>query len=163
MTRALALAALLFAGSAHAEGQGSAGDPAAAAEAPHFMAATGKPALADNTAENMRLYIMAMLARGGLDFAQRAELTQSLILPDVKAAVPKLLEQWTAIYAAQLSLDDMKAIEAFYQTPAGQRFLAAQNAITMSVNTATINWEAAAVREAIAKNIDALRAHGYQN
>ncbi len=163
MTRALALAALLFTAPAHAEGQGGPGDPAASAEAPHFMVVTGKPALADNAAENMRLYIMAMLARGGLDFAQRAQLTQSLILPDVKAAVPKLLEQWTAIYAAQLSVDDMKAVEAFYQTPAGQRFLAAQNAITMSVNTATANWEAAAVREAIAKNIDALRAHGYQN
>ena len=163
MIRALAVAALLLAGQARAEGQGSAGDPAAAAEAPQFMAVTGKPALADSTAENMRLYIMAMLARGGLDFEQRAELTQSLILPDVKAAVPKLLQQWTAIYAAQLSADDMKAIEAFYQTPAGQRFLTAQNAIAMSLSTATTNWEAAAVREAIAKNIAALRAHGYQN
>ena len=163
MIRALSLAALLVAGPAHAEGQGGPGDPAAAAEASNFMAVTGKPALAESAAENMRLYIMAMLARGGLDFATRAQMTESLILPDVKATVPKLLAQWTAIYAAQLSADDMKATEAFYRTPAGQRFLTAQTAIAMSLSTATTNWEAAAVRDAIAKHIDELHAHGYQN
>ncbi len=159
---AAALALLLLATPALAEGAGMPGDPAAAAEAPHFLATTGKLGLADNLVETMRLYIVAALDHHGLDFATRAELAQTLILPDVRAALPRLLDQWAGIYAAQISADDMRAIEAFYQTEAGRHLLTAQDAIASSTRTVTLNWQVAAVREAVASHIEALRARGYQ-
>ena len=126
------------------------------------MAVTGRQALAEGCAEHLRLAAMAMLGHGGLSFADRAELTDKLIMPQLRAAVPGLLAQWTAIYASDLSAEDMKAIEAFYATPAGQHLLAAQPQIENSLSIASLTWQSATLRDAVDKNIDALRARGYQ-
>ncbi len=158
--RLLPLALLLAAGAmpaAHAQDQ-----PAAAAEAPHFMAITGKPALIDAFVERLRLAGMAMLGHGGLPFADQAELTDKLIMPELRAAEPDLLAQWTAIYANDLSAEDMKAVEAFYATPAGQHMLAAQPQIETSLQIVSLTWQTAALRNAIKKHIHALRARGYE-
>ena len=158
----LLIVGLLYATPACAEGQFAAGDPAALAEAPHFMAVTGKQPLADAFVERLRLAGMAMLARGGLSFGDRAELTEKLIMPELRAAEPNLLAQWTTIYANDLSADDMKAIEAFYATQAGQHLLASQAQIENSLQIASLTWQTAALRDAIDKHLDALRARGYE-
>ncbi len=163
IVRCLATAGfLLVAASANAEGQFAAGDAAALAEAPHFLAATGKPALVAAFVEQLRLAGMAMLARGGLSFADRAELTDKLLMPELRAAAPNLLAQWATIYGNDLSAEDMKAIEAFYATPAGQHLLASQPQIETSLQIASLTWQTATLRDAINKNLDALRARGYQ-
>ena len=133
----------------------------AVAEAPHFMAATGKQALADAFVDRLRPLGMAMLANGGLSFGDRAELTEKLIMPALRAAEPDLLAQWTTIYANALSADDMKAIEAFYATPAGQHLLASDVQLSNSLQIASLTWQTATLRAAINKNLDVLQARGY--
>ena len=157
--RLAAVSALALCGTAHA--QSVPGDPAAVAEAPHFMAVTGKPALVDALVENLRLAAMAYLARGGMDYAAQASATEQLILPELRAQAASLLRQWTDIYASQVSADDMKVVETFYETPAGQRFLASQPAVATSLQVATLNWETAALKTAMTKHIDELRSRGY--
>ncbi len=133
----------------------------AVAEAPHFMMLTGKQALADAFVERMRLVGMAMLGNGGLSFSDRAELTDKLIMPELRGAEPDLLAQWTAVYANALSADDMKAAEAFYATPAGQHLLASDVQISNSLQVVSLTWQTATLRNAISKHLDALQARGY--
>ena len=149
-----AVLALVLAVPAAAEGLYAAGDPAAVAEAPRLAQAAGVPALVQSHIDGMSLLAMATLAQQGLSFAARASLAQSVIMPDLRAAAPALEQQWTGILASQLSADDMKAIEAFYATPAGQHLRAAQPQIAASLKVATLAWDTAGVNGAIARHQD---------
>ena len=153
--------ALLWAFAMPARAQGAAGDPAAVAEAPRFMAATGRLALLDAFVDRLRLAGMAMLARGGLSFGDRAELTDKLLMPELREAEPTLLAQWGTIFANDLSADDMKAMEAFYATPAGQHLLARQAQIETSLQIVSLTWQSTVLQAAIDKHLNELRARGY--
>ena len=154
MIRAAVCLAMALPAAASAEGLYAAGDPAAVAEAPHLAQAAGVPALVQSHIDGLSLLAMARLAQQGLSFAARASVAQALIMPELRRDAPALEQQWTGILASQLSADDMKAIEAFYATPAGQRLLAAQPQIAASVKAATLAWDTAGVNDAIAKHQD---------
>ena len=59
----------------------------------------------------------------------------------------ELIDQITALYAEKLGLEDLKAIVAFYKSPAGAKFIAAQPDIMRQSMTLGQRWGAQLGRE----------------
>ncbi len=127
-------------------------DPAIAAEAPHYMEATGKVALLNIQIESLRSTVIGLMATSNVPPAGRAAFVDKYIMPDLRAASADLLTQWTNIYVADTSLADMKAAEAFFASPAGQHLLASERQVSLSLHDVTVAWEEKAVHDAFARH-----------
>ena len=75
--------------------------------------------------------VFAMMA-GNLSEEAKADLKTQ--------AVEKLIFYYTPIYKESISLDDLKEINRFYQTPAGTRIAEAQPVITTKATAAGQQW-----------------------
>jgi uncharacterized protein len=80
----------------------------------------------------------------------------SMLLEEMKNRLPKMVIAYARIYANHFTLDELKAIEQFYETPAGQKMIAEGPAITKEAFP--LGREAAA--EALPKVIEKMRAQG---
>ena len=68
-----------------------------------------------------------------------------------------LMELEVPIYAKYLSLDELRAVSAFYESPAGKQFVTAQPAILQESMEAGRRWGAEMGRQIVEK----LKARGY--
>jgi uncharacterized protein len=134
----LAAAALMIAvvslaavtGSDRATAQKAAVDPAALALAKDVMVAAG-------AAQQFESVVPMMMGQMANAMASSAPPDKAQIIKDVmKMMTPKfierkqeLLDQVAVIYAQNLSMDDMKGVLAFYNSPTGKKLIASQPTI----------------------------------
>jgi uncharacterized protein len=91
-----------------------------------------------------------------LNDAIRAQLEKELV-----EQATALMDVMPAIYARHLTLDDMRAIQAFYRTPVGAKTLKAMPEI-MGEATGTLNPRLQSMMERINVTVvDILQKHGY--
>lgn len=128
-------------------------------------------ALVDTEGIGAQISQTADLLHGRLTFeiAQKAprrsqkEITRIVdetILPEIRARLDELEARFVDIYAANYSLEDMKGLRAFYESPLGQRFLRAQPMIAVQSADAGDAWGKMVINDVLAKNADALRRLG---
>ncbi|HWA80326.1 MAG TPA: DUF2059 domain-containing protein [Acetobacteraceae bacterium] len=70
---------------------------------------------------------------------------------------------WAEDYAATLSVDDMKAAIAFYESPAGRSLVAAGPKLGQAKFVDLTRWMAALQPEMQQRIERALKAHGWEN
>ncbi|MGC8524714.1 MAG: DUF2059 domain-containing protein [Acidibrevibacterium sp.] len=127
-------------------------------------------ALADLTASEatmapvlalMRERLITILTAAGAPSVDEAgKIVDTLLMPEFRAGLPDLKHQIAMIWAGALSAADLRAVTAFYQTPAGQHLLAATPAITGKSIQAGMIWGQKIAREAVQKHADELRKRG---
>lgn len=87
--------------------------------------------------------------------------TDEVLMPVLKARYDDLLNMQALAYAAVLPEDDLRAIAAFYATPAGRRLVKAQPQLAQASIVGTRQWMAALVPEMQRRLAETARAHGW--
>ncbi len=91
---------------------------------------------------------------------QVAAILDEVLLPEIRGRSSELVAAIAEIWAANLSVEDLQELRAFYASPLGQRVLASMPAIAQQSAQAGVAWGQRVATEALTRNRDALRARG---
>ena len=118
----------------------------------------------DNMAQALDLLIPQMVAvvkRQSPNLSDATvKLLSDMMLQAMKDRLPKLMELNANVYAEHFTLDELKAIEAFDESPAGQKGIAETPKIMQEVAPIGAAWGAAAAQDVMAEVLAKLRAQG---
>lgn len=111
---------------------------------------------------SMAAPMVPLIQQMGVREADKAQvLVQEVILPTLTANYDKLLDSQAKSYASVLSVTDLKGVAAFYDTPAGRNFVAAQPQLAQAQLAATTSWMQGIAPELQAKLQQSIKAHGW--
>ncbi len=104
--------------------------------------------------------IQSTVNASGKPLDEAAKIVDEVLMPDFNAAVPELAHELTLPWAMNFTAEDLKALHAFYLTPAGQNFL--KKAALLNQETVRISqaWGQKVFNDAKTKHADELRAKG---
>jgi uncharacterized protein len=85
-----------------------------------------------------------------------------IIMPEISAAVPSLIEEIADEYARTLSVEDLRNIAAFYDSPSGRRLVAALPQMAARIGPLSVSWAERTAAAAIDKQRDALISLGFR-
>lgn len=143
-----------------AAGQGAAPSPEALALAREMVAKTGGDR--DATLQSMSAPMVGFMRQLGIQDPARAQvLVAEVVMPIITAHYDDLVTRESAAYAQTLSLADLKAIIAFYNTPAGQDLIAAGPGLAQAKITAVTQWMGALQPEMMTRMQEVMKAHGW--
>ena len=157
--RILALAALLLASPAAAQTlPGTTAETRAAAQ--ELLQAIRAERQYTAVLGALRGELVTQVQRTGKPEADASTIVDEVLMPEMRSRIGEFVDSLSAIYASQLSVDQMHAIRDFYATPAGQKLLAVQPAVAALAATAWRVWGDRVMGEALAKHADELRKRG---
>lgn len=110
----------------------------------------------------MRAAVIASLQQSTkkpVDVATRA--VDEIIIPELQARFSELQDSFVNIYVTLYSLEDLRALIAFYATPLGQRLIQIQPKVAQQAAEAGQVWGTKVGHEAFIKHIDQLRSMGF--
>lgn len=111
---------------------------------------------------SMAAPMVPLVQQMGVREADKAQvLVQEVILPTLTANYDKLLDSQARSYASVLSVADLKAVAAFYETPAGRTFVTAQPRLAQAQLASTTAWMQGIAPELQTKLQAAIKAHGW--
>lgn len=106
--------------------------------------------------------MIGLIQQAGVNEPDRAQvLVQEVVMPVLSTHLDQLVDMQARIYATALSVDDLKAVAAFYATPAGHDLTAAQPKIAQAQIAGMSQWMGAIAPEMQAKLVQAVKAHGW--
>ncbi len=106
--------------------------------------------------------MVGMMQQMGIKQPDRAQaLVQEAVMPILTEHFDDLTTLRAKEYASLLSVDDMKAISAFYDTPAGRSLIKAQPQLAQATMTGMTQWMGALQPEMQTKIQQVLKAHGW--
>jgi hypothetical protein len=164
------LSAVAFAVPAHAQQPAAPAPSAPAAPTPSPDALKEAEAMADllnipletrNIVQATRnQLIQSTMAASGKPVDESAKIVDEVMMPDFNAAVPSLSKTLLLPWAINFSAEDLKALHAFYLTPAGQNFLKKAPLINQETIRVSQAWSQQTFNAAKTKHADELRARG---
>lgn len=83
-----------------------------------------------------------------------------LIIPEFRASLPQLETSLAAVYAQQFSLEELKGLNQFYDTPLGRKVIATQAPIAQQLQAISAAWGQEIARRSFEKNAEAMRRRG---
>lgn len=105
--------------------------------------------------------MVAMSQQMGLKDTQAQVIVQEVVMPLLTSHFDDLLDIQALSLAAVLGADDLRAITAFYESPAGRRLVAAQPRLTQALLVGIRQWVATLMPEMQAKIAQAAKARGW--
>ena len=116
----------------------------------------------DTTLQAMTAPMTAMVQQMGLKQPDRAKvLVQEVIMPILSSHYDELLNLQATAFAAVLSKEDLVAIAAFYDTPAGRNMAKAQPQLAQAQLTGMQHWIGSLAGEMQTKLQATAEAHGW--
>ncbi|MCX7380310.1 MAG: DUF2059 domain-containing protein [Alphaproteobacteria bacterium] len=88
------------------------------------------------------------------------KIVDEILMPDFVAQQADLNTQIIDVWAANFTVEDLKALRSFYATPLGQKLIATLPAVTQQGMSAGQAWGQRIYQASINKNKDALIARG---
>jgi hypothetical protein len=141
--------------------QAAPADPAKIALATQVLEATHARNTMMMIIDQMMPQLMEMISSGDHKIPQKVlDRFQTLVRQDMQASLPQVLKAQAEIYARHFSADDLRALIAFYRTPAGQHMITETPKIMQEVMPIGMQWGQAAGADAMRKAIDELRKEG---
>ena len=131
-TVVLLLSCGLFIGQAHAQKVVGAAPPASTASVDPQALAAAKNLMIVTRANANFLQVFDILTKKLVPLMEQAnpqkqqmiqQLMETVFIPAINKHVGEITDQVAVVYAQNFSVDDMKAISAFYQSPIGQKYL----------------------------------------
>jgi hypothetical protein len=109
----------------------------------------------------MRAQMVQMVVRtSGKTPEESAKIVDEVLMPDFTAQENELTNAIIEVWATNFSVEDLKALRAFYATPLGQRLIATLPTITREGMAAGQAWGRRIYQTAIQKHKDELIARG---
>lgn len=106
--------------------------------------------------------MVGMIQQMGLKEPERAQvLVQEVVMPVLSAHYDEFLTIQARSYASVLGAADLQAISAFFDTPAGRNFAAAQPRLAQAQLTGMTQWMTAIAPELQSKLAQAMQARGW--
>lgn len=106
--------------------------------------------------------MVGMVQQMGVREADRAQvLVQEVIIPVMTAHYDELLDLQARSYAGVLAKADLDAVAAFYDTPAGRNFAAAQPRLAQAQLTGMTQWMGTIAPEMQTKLSQAMQTRGW--
>ena len=106
--------------------------------------------------------MVGMMQQMSISQPDRAKaLVQEVVMPILTTHFDDLLTIKAKSFAAVLSVEDMKAIGAFYGTPAGQSLIRAQPQLAQATLTGMTQWVTAVQPEMQTKIQQVVKSHGW--
>jgi hypothetical protein len=103
-----------------------------------------------------------MLAQMGIKEPDRAQVIVSeVIVPTLSAHYDELLDVQARAFAGALSASDLQAVAAFFATPAGRNFSAAQPKLAQAQMNGMTQWMGKLAPELQTKIAEAAQKHGW--
>jgi hypothetical protein len=96
----------------------------------------------------------------GKQSAEVLSILNDVLIPEMRSRLPELLEIIAEAWAAHLTVDDLRQIKAFYESPIGQRLVEVQPMVIQQSILASQQWSQAVALDALQKNRDTLRQRG---
>jgi uncharacterized protein len=166
------LLGLTFAGPARAGQPASSGqaspEPQAAASPSHLAAARAL-VVSSGMSRSFSIIIPQFLEQIGSSLSQtRPEIAQDLsavltyIKPEFDKQVDEMIDIAAQIYVKQMSEPDLKAAVAFFESPAGKRYVETQPAFLTEVVTAMQGWQGKISTDMMARVREEMRKKGHE-
>ena len=109
----------------------------------------------------MRAQMVQMVVRtSGKTPEESTKIVDEVLMPDFTAQENELTDAIVDVWAINFSLEDLKALLAFYATPLGQRLITTLPQITQQGMAAGQNWGRRIYQVALQKHKDELIARG---
>jgi hypothetical protein len=110
----------------------------------------------------MKIPMVGMMQQMGLKEPDKAQImVDEVVMPTLAAHFDELLSVQALAFAAVLSTEDLKAVAAFYSTPAGKNLVKAQPQMSQAMLTGMQQWLGALSPELKDKIAKAAQAHGW--
>ena len=145
---------------AHAQPAPATPDPATLAAAQQLIRDTGGNARMNKVLDMMRTAVVPLLQRRSQQPDQVGRIYDEILLPAMRAHLPELERQIATLYAADASLADLQALDAFYRSPLGRKALALQDKATPQMMALGAEWGRQMIPDVLKANADALRQQG---
>jgi hypothetical protein len=171
--KSVAAAILMVASSmATASAQDAAPPPLAMPQLPNVDAerlALAEKVLAEtHTQDNMSAMIDTMLPAMLASFRRQSpnlsddtyKMVGQMLGEEMRKELPAFVQAGAQIYASHFTLDDLKALDAFYQTPAGQKVVSETPKIFKETVPLGALWGRQAAQAAMQRVIEQLRVKG---
>ena len=144
------------------------GGPAAAAqpvdevhrEATSLYEATGGAALAGKVLDMIRGQFSTMLAQDGRTAGDGARIFDEVLMPEFKARLPELRPAMIEIWAENFTVDELRGLHAFYETPLGRKVLEKQPVLAQQSVAVGAAWGKSVAQDALSRHADDLRKRG---
>lgn len=104
--------------------------------------------------------MVGMMQQMGIKQPDRAQALEAVV-PVLTAHYDDLINIQAKSFASALTIDDMKAIGAFYNTPAGQSLIRAQPQLAQATLTGMTQWMTSLQPELQAKIQQMVKSHGW--
>jgi hypothetical protein len=88
------------------------------------------------------------------------KLIAGMLTEELHKLVPQAIALNAQVYANHFTLEELNAIEAFYETPLGQKIVTEQPKIVKEVFPIGLAWGRQAAQEALTRIVDQLRKQG---
>jgi hypothetical protein len=171
----LCLVCLLGFSAARAEGAGQASPSTAASPgaqppvSPSHLAAARALVIGCGMSRSFSFIIPQFLDQIGSSLTQtRPEISQDLsavltqIKPEFDKQVDEMIDIAAQIYAKQMSEEDLKAAVAFFESPAGKRYVEAQPSFLTEVVTAMQGWQGKISSDMMARVREEMKKKGHE-
>ena len=145
----------------HAQAQPGSVDPAVRAEAERTLGSLNMAATMEATMVALRGQLVAQMQQAGrVDEPRAASAVDELILPAMRAAVPQMMAGIAEIWARHYTVDDLRSLRAFYETPVGRKSLALTPVLAQETAQMTQTLLPRILQDTMIRNRDALRSRG---
>jgi hypothetical protein len=135
--------------------------PEAHAEAAKLTAMIGVNRQSEQLVGIMRGQMIQLVMRSAnKPPAEATKIVDEVLMPDFLAQESQLTNEIIDVWARNFTLDDLKGLEAFYQTPLGQKLIHTLPAVTQEGMQAGQSWGQRVYQAAITKHKDELILRG---
>ncbi|WP_428249082.1 DUF2059 domain-containing protein [Ferrovibrio sp.] len=167
MRKLLAIALLLafgFAAEARAQAAPATVNQETLAEARKLLVVTRMQTHMDMMMSHMMTMLTDLLSKAnpGKQEEVRKAVTE-LFLPEMRAALPGLLDEIAKLYTLHFSADELRQVVAFYESPVGRKAIDTMPAITQQSMAMGQAWGQQVAQRAIEKHAETLRQRGITN
>jgi hypothetical protein len=139
----------------------SAVNPATRAEAERTLGALNMAATMEATMVAVRPQLVAQMQQAGrVDEARAGAAVDELILPAMRAAVPQMIAGIADIWARHYTVEDLRGLQAFYQSPVGRKSLQLAPVLARETLLLQQTLLPGILQDAMTRNADALRGRG---
>jgi hypothetical protein len=91
---------------------------------------------------------------------EQLKMITDMLLEEMRSGLPKMLALNAQIYASHFTLDELEAVESFYETPAGKKVIAETPNIVKEVIPLGMAWGRQAAQQALEHVTEKLRKQG---
>ena len=113
-----------------------------------------------STLNAVRERLVVIVQRGGKTADDAAAIVDDVLLPEFRSHVAEILDAMAALYAARLTVGEMRELEAWQKTPLGRKMLDLAPQLATESLTVSRAWSQRVVREALLRHAAELRRRG---